>query len=52
MTLGTVLIVLLILALLGAMPSWNYSNRWGYGPSGVTGALLVVVIALVVTGHI
>jgi hypothetical protein len=50
--LGTVLIVLLILALIGAFPRWGYSRGWGYGPSGITGLLLVVILVLVLTGNI
>jgi hypothetical protein len=44
--LGTILIILLILALVGAVPRWGYHRGWGYGPSGLTGLLLIVVLAL------
>ncbi|MFP4356477.1 MAG: DUF3309 family protein [Phycisphaerae bacterium] len=44
--LGWILIIVLILLLLGALPTWPYSRRWGYGPSGIVGALLVIVIIL------
>lgn len=50
--LSTVLLVLLILLLLGAIPSWPYSRNWGYGPSGVLSVLLVVVIVLALTGRV
>jgi len=50
--LGTVLIVLLILALIGAIPRWGYSSGWGYGPSGLVGVLLIVVIILALTGRV
>ncbi len=50
--LGTVLIVVLILILVGALPSWGYSNRWGYGPSGGLGLVLVIIIILVLMGRI
>jgi hypothetical protein len=50
--LGTILVVLLILMLLGAFPSWNHSRAWGYGPSGALGTILVVVIILAVLGRI
>lgn len=50
--LGTVLIVILILMLVGAFPSWGHSKGWGYGPSGGLGLVLVVVIILLVTGRI
>lgn len=49
--LGTILIVLLILALIGAFPRWGYSSGWGYGPSGLTGILLIVVLVLVLSGR-
>jgi len=49
---GTVLIVLLVLMLLGAFPSWNHSRSWGYGPSGGLGLVLVVVLILVILGRI
>ena len=50
--LGTILIILLILLLLGAMPTWGYSRGWGYGPSGILGIVLIVVIVLLVMGRI
>jgi hypothetical protein len=50
--LGTILIVLLILALLGAFPRWEYSRDWGYWPSGGLGLVLLVVLVLVLMGRI
>lgn len=50
--LGTVLIVILILALLGAMPRWSHSRQWGYVPSGGVGLVLVVVVILALLGRI
>ncbi len=50
--LGTILLVLLILLLIGAIPSWPYSRNWGYGPSGGVGLLLVIIIILLVMGRI
>jgi hypothetical protein len=50
--LSTVLIVLLILLLLGAIPSWPYSRGWGYGPSGILGLVLIVVLILALTGRV
>jgi len=50
--LSTVLVVLLILLLLGAIPSWPYSRGWGYGPSGVLGLVLIVVLILALTGRV
>ena len=51
MTIGTILLVVLILLLIGAVPSWGHSRNWGYGPSGFVGVALVVVVVLMVTGH-
>ncbi len=50
--LSTVLLVVLILLLLGAIPSWPHSRSWGYAPSGIVGVLLIVVIILVLTGRL
>lgn len=44
MTLSTVLLIILILALLGALPSWPYSRGWGYGPSGLVGVVLLMAL--------
>jgi hypothetical protein len=48
--LGTILLVVLILLLLGAIPAWPHSRGWGYGPSGILGVLLVVLIILLLVG--
>lgn len=50
--LGTILIILFILLLLGALPTWPYSAGWGYYPSGLLGTILLVVIILLVLGRI
>jgi Protein of unknown function (DUF3309) len=52
MSTGTILIILLILLLVGAFPRWGYSTNWGYGPSGILGILLIIVIVLLLTGHL
>lgn len=52
MALGTILLIVVILLLLGAIPSWPHSRSWGYGPSGILGLILVVLIILVVMGKI
>ncbi|TWG64988.1 MULTISPECIES: DUF3309 family protein [unclassified Aminobacter] len=52
MTLGTILIIILILILLGAVPAWPYSRGWGYGPSGILGVVLVIVLILVLMGRL
>ena len=48
----TILVVLVILMLLGAMPRWNYSRNWGYGPSGGLGLILLVLLVLLLAGRI
>jgi len=50
--LGTILIVFLLLLLIGALPSWPYSNGWGYYPSGGLGLVLVVILVLLLLGYI
>ena len=50
--LGTILIIILILLLVGALPSWPYSSGWGYYPSGGAGLILLIVIILLVAGRI
>lgn len=52
MTLSTILLILIILALLGALPSWPYSRDWGYRPSGALGTIAIVVLVLVVLGRV
>lgn len=50
--LGTILIVILVLALVGALPSWPHSRSWGYFPSGGMGLILLIVLILLLTGRI
>jgi hypothetical protein len=50
--LGTILLIILVLALLGALPTWGYSRGWGYYPSGGLGLVLVIVVVLVLIGRI
>lgn len=52
MSLGTILIVVLILMLLGVLPRWSHSANWGYMPSGALGVFLIILVVLVVTGRI
>lgn len=52
MTLGTILLIILVLILLGVFPTWPHSRGWGYGPSGVLGILLIIVIVLLITGRL
>lgn len=49
---STILLVVLILVLIGMFPSWPHSKSWGYGPSGITGLIVVVLIILLLTGRI
>ncbi len=49
---GTILLVILILLLVGALPTWGYSSGWGYFPSGGLGLVLIIVIVLLVLGRI
>jgi hypothetical protein len=49
---STLLIILLILLLFGAVPMWGHSSNWGYGPSGILGVLLIIVIVLMLTGRL
>ena len=50
--LSTILIIILILILIGAFPSWPHSRAWGYGPSGVVGLILVILVILLLLGKI
>jgi Protein of unknown function (DUF3309) len=52
MPLGTILLILLILMLLGAIPTWPHSRQWGYGPSGGLGLVLLILIILVLSGRL
>lgn len=52
MTVGTILIIVLILLLIGALPNWGYSRGFGYFPSGILGVILVVILILVLMGRI
>ena len=50
--LGTILVILLVLMLVGALPRWGHSASWGYAPSGVLGAVLLIIIILLVLGRL
>jgi len=49
---GLILLILLVLLLVGAIPTWNYSRSWGYAPSGLLGVVLIVVVILLLTGRL
>ena len=50
--LGTILIIVLVLLLLGALPRWGYSRSWGYGPTGILGVILLIIVILLLTGRL
>jgi hypothetical protein len=50
--LSTILIIVLILVLIGALPTWRYSNSWGYGPGGIVGVVLLIVLVLALLGRL
>jgi hypothetical protein len=52
MSLGNILLIVLILMLVGALPTWSHSNQWGYWPSGSIGILLIVLLILVISGRL
>jgi hypothetical protein len=52
MSLGTILLIILILILIGVLPTWPHSSKWGYGPSGGLGLVVVILIVLVLMGRI
>jgi len=52
MSLGTIILVVLVLAILGVLPVWSHSRPWGYGPSGLVGTVLVVLLVLFLLGKI
>ncbi|GEN59889.1 MULTISPECIES: DUF3309 family protein [Acetobacter] len=50
--LGTILIIVILLVLVGALPSWPYSSGWGYYPSGTLGTILIIVVILILLGRL
>jgi Protein of unknown function (DUF3309) len=52
MSIGTILLIILILVLIGAFPAWPHSRSWGYGPSGGLGVIVVILIVLLLMGRI
>ena len=52
MSIGTILLIILVLLLIGALPTWPYSSSWGYFPSGGLGLVLIILLILVVTGRL
>ncbi|MDP3872594.1 MAG: DUF3309 family protein [Pseudomonadota bacterium] len=52
MSLGTILLIVLVLILIGVIPTWGHSRNWGYGPSGALGLIVIVLIVLLLMGRI
>lgn len=52
MSIGTILLIVLILILIGVLPTWPHARSWGYGPSGIAGIVVLVLIVLLVTGRL
>lgn len=52
MTMTTILIIILVLILLGALPTWGHSRNWGYGPSGLLGVVVIILLILLLMGRI
>lgn len=52
MGLGTILLIILILMLVGVIPSWPHSRNWGYGPSGLLGVVVIILIVLLLMGRL
>jgi hypothetical protein len=52
MSIGMILLIVLVLALVGVIPAWPHSNSWGYGPSGGVGLLVIILLVLLLTGRI
>ena len=52
MSIGTILLIVIVLALFGVLPAWPHARGWGYGPSGVVGVLLLIVVVLALTGRL
>ena len=52
MSIGMIVLIIVVLALAGVLPTWPHSSNWGYGPSGGVGLLVIVLVVLLLTGHI
>jgi hypothetical protein len=52
MSLGTILLIVLVLILVGIIPAWPHSRSWGYGPSGIVGVIVIILLILFLTGRI
>lgn len=52
MSVGTIILIILVLALIGVIPTWGHSRKWGYGPSGGIGLIVIILLILLLTGRI
>ena len=52
MSVGTIILIILILVLLGVLPTWGHSREWGYGPSGIVGVIVVILLILLLMGRL
>ena len=52
MSLGAILLIVLILMLIGVFPTWHHSSSWGYGPSGLLGVVVIILVVLLLTGRL
>ncbi|MEO5932362.1 MAG: DUF3309 family protein [Duganella sp.] len=49
---GTIILIILVLALIGALPTWPHSRNWGYAPSGITGLIVIILLIMLLTGRL
>ncbi|TFW28623.1 DUF3309 family protein [Duganella callida] len=49
---GTIILIILVLALIGALPTWPHSRDWGYAPSGITGLIVIILLIMLLTGRL
>ena len=49
---GTIILIILVLALIGVLPTWPHSRSWGYAPSGITGLIVVILLVVLLTGRL
>lgn len=52
MSIGTIILIILLLALVGALPAWPYSRGWGYFPSGIAGVVVLILVIMLLTGRL
>lgn len=52
MSIGTILLIVVVLMLVGVLPTWPHARSWGYGPSGIAGVVLLILIVLLLTGRL